>query len=158
MHGEAAVAPYTWFVTSKSDQHKQTGNSWQVPSARDNSHLFFLLIEGAIRVESSVDLAHNGQASRPHHHYQRLQYGLIWVDVTSRGASHPFSRGFTLLFVSMQTSVGDLKEIWSFLPVWRCAENTQTVTYCATRQSIEKTPSDPGHWRDAWCCVKIKST
>ncbi len=70
--------PYTWCVTNNSAKcPEQAADGWQVPSTRDNSNLVFLLVERAIRVESSVGLAHSGRASHPHFHYEWLQYGLI---------------------------------------------------------------------------------
>lgn len=73
-HCTALIPPYTWFVTKNSAKFpERTADGWQVVSfTRDNSNLVFLLAEGAIRVESSVGLAHNGRASHPHDHYEWL--------------------------------------------------------------------------------------
>lgn len=66
MHHKAPITPHTWLVTDKSDDcPEQANDGCQVPFIRDNSNLAFLLVDGAIRVESSVALANNGWGLPP---------------------------------------------------------------------------------------------
>lgn len=125
IHRMAPITPYTWFVTDNSAKcPEQAADGWQVPFTRDDSNLVFLLVESAIWVESSVGLAHNGRAS--HQHIQWLQYGLIWVDRTSQGATHRISYGLSWCYLYSSEgwwhkhadmnllSSGDLKRIHPF--------------------------------------------